>query len=166
MKSEWKKTAKKKGGAKKCKKKNVFYFKASAHVSSSLDCAHPSKALIAPSGWADACSCTLHVHQLSLSVSSIAGWLNSNSSPLRSPGGFTPESTCQTPFPPHSLQPLNTRPAAATADLHMERVQTIQTLGVTLQRALALHTRTVPTTDLFMPNINLFILCYNLNIWI
>lgn len=53
--------------------------------------------------------------------------------------GFTPESTCQTPFPPHSLQPLNTQPAAATVDLYMELVEIVKTLEVTLHKALDIH---------------------------
>lgn len=76
------------------------------------------------------------------SVSKIAGWLKSNSSLLRSPGRFTPESTCQTPFPSHSLLPLSTQPAATPVDLHMELVYLDKTLDVTLHKAMGNGTNT------------------------
>lgn len=71
------------------REESFFFFKAYS-VFSSLDCTRASKALIAAPGWVDArslCAVISHPSQLQ-SVSTIAGWLNSNSSLFEKSGGI------------------------------------------------------------------------------
>lgn len=103
-------------------------------------CPHRWIPLIRPQSWLQLLDDAHSLHAARPSsargVSRITGWLNSNGSLLRGPGRFTPESTCQTPFPPRSVVPLNTQPASDALQLHMEREQTLK---MTQHEALGIH---------------------------